>query len=155
MGLKSLQIQCNSIAPLVHFYGHSVTDLYPTHAEQFNQNINSQAMNAANLARESVDASEHFVANALVFAVQAVELRSHLVADTYDASGVLSESTNALYIAARTAAHRAPQADKPLVCNDNDDGFIQPRVEGVLTAIRNGTLIQSIKKTRDAIGALS
>ncbi|MEJ0022232.1 MAG: aromatic amino acid ammonia-lyase [Alphaproteobacteria bacterium] len=155
MGLKSLQIGCNSIAPLVHFYGRSITDLYPTHAEQFNQNINSQAMNAANLARESVDASEHFIANALVFAVQAVELRAHLVAQSYDASGVLSGMTKALYVAARTAALGPPRVDKPLVWNDHDDGFIQPKVEGVLAAVRDGALVKSIKKTRDAIAALS
>jgi phenylalanine ammonia-lyase len=155
MGLKSLQIGCNSIAPLVHFYAHSVTDLYPTHAEQFNQNINSQAMNAANLAREAVDASEHFLANALVFAVQAVELRAHAVAQSYDAGGVLSGASRALYVAARTAALGAPRADRPLVWNDHDDGFIQPKVEGVLAAIRSGALVKTIKKTRDAIGALS
>jgi phenylalanine ammonia-lyase len=46
-----------------------------THAEQFNQNINSQAMNSANLARESLDVLEHYLTVALICGVQAVELR--------------------------------------------------------------------------------
>ncbi len=51
--------------PLIVFYGQSMVDRYPTHAEQFNQNINSQAMNAANLARDQLDVMEHYLAVAL------------------------------------------------------------------------------------------
>ena len=53
VGLKSLQVGGNQMMPLISFYGQSIVDRFPTHAEQFNQNINSQAMNSANLARES------------------------------------------------------------------------------------------------------
>ena len=42
MGLKGLQITGNAMMPLLTFYGNSLTDRFPTHAEQFNQNINSQ-----------------------------------------------------------------------------------------------------------------
>jgi hypothetical protein len=58
VGLKSLQIGGNSMMPLIAFDGQSIVDRFPTHAEQFNQNINSQAMNAANLARETLDVLE-------------------------------------------------------------------------------------------------
>lgn len=142
MGLKSLQLTCNSVAPLVQFYGRSMVDLYPSHAEQFNQNINSQAMNAANLAREAVDASEHFLAAALVFAVQAVELRANTVRPGFDASDLLSTRNAALYRAARTVALGAPDAAKPLLWNDTE-GFIQDKVEGILTDLREGSVIHT------------
>ncbi|NCC26344.1 MAG: aromatic amino acid lyase, partial [Deltaproteobacteria bacterium] len=58
MGLKGLQIAANSIMPLVSFYGTPIADRFPTHAEQFNQNINSQGFNSAVLARKSVRAME-------------------------------------------------------------------------------------------------
>ncbi len=134
VGLKSLQISCNSLMPLIAYYGHSIADRFPTHAEQYNQNINSQAMNSANLARESLDVLTHFLANALVFAVQGVELRANLVAQTYDATSLLSPATRPLYAAARAAAAGPPQADKPLVWDDLD-GFIEPKVHGIMAQI--------------------
>ena len=109
----------------------------PTHAEQYNQNINSQAMNSANLARESVEACEHFLANALVFAVQGLELRAKAVADSYDPTGLLSASTAKLFAAARNAAVGSPRGDYPIIWNDMD-GFIEPNVEGILADIRSG-----------------
>ncbi|GAB1380720.1 HAL/PAL/TAL family ammonia-lyase [Pararhodobacter aggregans] len=142
MGLKSLQLTCNSVAPLVQFYGRSMVDLYPSHAEQFNQNINSQAMNAANLAREAVEASEHFLAAALVFAVQALELRAQTVRPGYDASDLLSHRNAALYRAARTAALGAPDAARPMLWDDTE-GFIQDKVEGILTDLREGQAIRT------------
>jgi phenylalanine ammonia-lyase len=134
VGLKSLQIACNALAPLVGFYGHAMADRYPTHAEQFNQNVNSQAMNAANLARESLDVLAHLVAAALVMGVQAVELRAALVTGSYDASAVLSPATRELYGAVRRAAGGAPDPARPMVWDDLD-GFLEPRVEGVLSDI--------------------
>lgn len=134
VGLKSLQLSCNALMPLIVYYGHSIADRYPTHAEQFNQNINSQAMNSANLARDSLDVLAHFLSNALVFAVQAVELRAKLVAESYDATQLLSPATRPLYAAARAAAAGPPQADKPLVWDDLD-GFIEPKVQSIMAQI--------------------
>jgi phenylalanine ammonia-lyase len=110
VGLKSLQVGGNQMMPLISFYGQSIVDRFPTHAEQFNQNINSQAMNSANLAREQLDILEHFLSIALLCGVQAVELRAKLTADTYDAREVLSPATRALYSAARIAAGGQPNA---------------------------------------------
>ena len=137
VGLKSLQLSCNALMPLIAYYGHSIADRYPTHAEQFNQNINSQAMNAANLARDSLDVLAHFLSNALVFAVQAVELRAKLVAESYDATQLLSPATRPLYAAARAAAAGPPQAGKPLVWDDLD-GFIEPKVQSIMAQIVGG-----------------
>ena len=38
--------------PLISFYGNSIADRFPTHAEMHNQNINSQGYNSAILARK-------------------------------------------------------------------------------------------------------
>lgn len=142
VGFKSLQVNGNQMMPLISFYGQSIVDRFPTHAEQFNQNINSQAMNAANLAREQLDVLEHFLAVALICAVQAVELRAKLVADTYDARAVLSPATQRLYEAARRAAMGEPDASRPLHWNDLDE-FIQPKVEGILAGISGRGAIMS------------
>jgi len=151
VGLKSLQIGGNSMMPLISFYGQSIVDRFPTHAEQFNQNINSQAMNSANLARESLDVLEHYLSVALICGVQAVELRAKLVEDTYDARAILSSATAPLYVAARSAAADQPQADRPLHWNDLDE-FIQPKVEGVLQDVSQGeTIFAAIAPLREAI----
>jgi phenylalanine ammonia-lyase len=134
IGLKSVQVSCNQMMPLLTFYGQSMADRFPTHAEQFNQNVNSQAMNAANLTREALDVFTHFMAVSLMCAVQAVELRSKLAEGTFDARAILSPATQDFYVAARTAAAGTPDPDRPLHWDDFD-GFIQPRVEGLIAGL--------------------
>jgi phenylalanine ammonia-lyase len=153
VGLKSLQIGGNSMMPLISFYGQSIVDRFPTHAEQFNQNINSQAMNSANLARETLDVLEHYLSVALICGVQAVELRAKLVADSYDARSILSPETAALYSAGRNAALGPPDGSRPLHWNDLDE-FIQPKVEGVLADVHSrGGVLTAISSVRDALYA--
>jgi phenylalanine ammonia-lyase len=155
VGLKSLQLGGNSMMPLISFYGQSIVDRFPTHAEQFNQNINSQAMNSANLARESLDVFEHYLAVALMVAVQAVELRSKLTTDSYDARTVLSAPTAKLYEAARRAAFGEPDAARPLHWNDLEE-FIQPKVEGLLANIAaRGSIIEAVAPVHASLRALS
>src|SRR5215510_11336195 len=60
MGLKGLQLSGNSIMPLLTFFGNSLVDRFPTHAEQFNQNINSQGFGSANLARQAVETFQQY-----------------------------------------------------------------------------------------------
>jgi phenylalanine ammonia-lyase len=151
VGLKSLQITCNALAPLVGFYGHSVADRYPTHAEQFNQNVNSQAMNAANLARESLEVLAHLVAAALVMGVQAVELRTALTTGGYDATDALSPATRELYAAVRRAAGGEPDAARPMVWDDLD-GFLEPKVEGVLAGVADGgAVVEAMAGVRESL----
>ncbi|KAB2913557.1 MAG: aromatic amino acid lyase [Hyphomicrobiaceae bacterium] len=152
VGLKSLQLSCNALMPLISYHGQSITDRFPTHAEQFNQNINSQAMNAANLARDQLDILEHYLANALVFGVQAVELRSHAVAGSYDARGVLSHPTRSLYLAAREAAGAGlPVGNRPLVWNDTE-GFIETKVRGLMNDIAGrGHLYDALADVRESL----
>lgn len=74
MGLKGLQLSGNSLMPLLLYQGNSLVDRFPTHAEQFNQNVNSQGFGSANLDRHSIDIFQHYTAIALMFGVQAVDL---------------------------------------------------------------------------------
>jgi phenylalanine ammonia-lyase len=143
-GLKSLQIVGNQLMPLIGFYGQQIVDRFPTHAEQYNENVNSQAMNAANLARDQLDLIEHYLAVALICAIQAVELRAKLTAGTFDARAVLSPATLGLYEQARTAAAGSPEDSRPLHWNDLEE-FLQPKVEGLLANIvRRGTVIDTL-----------
>jgi phenylalanine ammonia-lyase len=114
MGLKGLQITGNSIMPLLSFYGNSIVDRFPTHAEQFNQNINSQGFNSANLARRSVELFQQYLALALIFAVQAADLRTYVIAGHYDATKCLSPATQELYLAVRKVVGKAPSPNHPL-----------------------------------------
>ncbi|MGZ8337217.1 MAG: HAL/PAL/TAL family ammonia-lyase [Allosphingosinicella sp.] len=151
VGLKSLQIGGNAMMPMLGFYGQSIVDRFPTHAEQFNQNVNSQAMNSANLAREAVDLLEHYLAVALLCGVQAVELRAKLVEGSYDARALLSPASSNLYEAARLAAAGPPDAARPLHWNDLDE-FIQPKVEGLLGDIAGReTVMDAVATTRAAL----
>ncbi|NEK56524.1 aromatic amino acid lyase [Geodermatophilus sabuli] len=155
VGLKSLQIAGNQLMPLMTFYGQSIVDRFPTHAEQFNQNVNSQAMNSANLARESLDVFTHFMAVALFCAVQAVELRAQLTTGSYDARGVLSPATRALYVAAREAASGPPSSERPLLWNDMDQ-IVQPMVEGLIDALaKGGPILASVGEVDQSLRAHS
>jgi phenylalanine ammonia-lyase len=120
MGLKGLQISGNSIMPLLTFFGNSLVDRFPTHAEQFNQNINSQGFGSANLARQSIQMFHQYMAIALMFGVQAVDLRSHKLASHYDARVCLSPATLPLYEAVREVVGRPSIQDRPYIWNDND-----------------------------------
>ena len=120
MGLKGLQITGNSIMPLLTFYGNSIADRFPTHAEQFNQNINSQGFASANLARRSVEIFQQYMAITLMFGVQAVDLRTYLVADHYDARAILSPATRDLYMAVRDVVGQKPLPDRPYIWDDHE-----------------------------------
>ncbi|HEX7113706.1 MAG TPA: aromatic amino acid ammonia-lyase [Steroidobacter sp.] len=153
VGLKGLQVAGNQMMPLIGYYGQSVADRFPTHAEQYNQNVNSQSMNAANLARDQLDVLEHYLAAALLCGVQAVELRAKQVANTYDARAVLSPATQALYVEARSAAGGPPSSTHPVHWNDFD-GFLQPKVEGVLASIsRRSGVIQAVREITESLRA--
>jgi len=125
MGLKGLQITGNSIVPLLTFNGQSIADRFPTHAEQFNQNINSLGLSSAQLAYQSIAAFQSYLAIALMFGVQAVDLRSKLVAGHYDARSCLSPASKVLYEAVREVVGRPPSADRPYIRNDDEQPLDQ------------------------------
>jgi phenylalanine ammonia-lyase len=120
MGLKGLQITGNSIAPLLSFLGNSLADRFPSHAEQFNQNINSQAFGSANLARQSIELLRQHVSIALLFGIQAVDLRTYAIAGHYDAHKLLSPAQRSLYMALYEVTGTRLSDDKSWLWDDHD-----------------------------------
>ncbi|MGL5793114.1 MAG: aromatic amino acid lyase, partial [Waterburya sp.] len=146
MGLKGLQIVGNSIMPLLTFYGNSLADRFPTHAEQFNQNINSQGFASANLARRSLDIFQEYLAISLMFGVQAVDLRTYLIAQHYDASVCLSPQTRKLYLAIREVIGQPPSADKPYIWNDREQPLDEHIAKIVADIKAEGVIVQAINE---------
>src|SRR5262249_54642724 len=115
MGVKGLQLSGNSMMPLLTFFGNSLVDRFPTHAEQFNQNINSQGFSSANLARQAIDIFHQYIAVALMISVQAADLRTYKTVGHYDARARLSPATRPLYEAVRTVVGRPPTPEQPYI----------------------------------------
>lgn len=124
-GLQSLQICGNCIMPQLMFYGNSLVSHFPSHAEGFNQNINSQGFGSANLTRRAVEIFQHYLAVALLFGVQASELRTKLVRGHFNAEETLSPATQALYQTLYAVIGAEPRADKALVHNDYEQEIDQ------------------------------
>jgi phenylalanine ammonia-lyase len=137
MGLKGLQITANSIMPILGFLGASLVDRFPTHAEQFNQNVNSLGFGAARLARDSITIFDHYLAIALLFGTQAVELRTSLLDGHHDARFRLSPATVPLYEATHDVVGRRPDARRSLVW-DNDDEALDELVAMLVHDLGHG-----------------
>ncbi len=134
-GLKAAQIAANSIMPVLTFYGNPLVPHFPTHAEQFNQNVNSLGYGSANLARQSLDVFEQYLALSLLFAVQAVDLRTYAEEGHYDARQTLSPATVSLYEAVREVTGVAISEGKPFIWNDQDQ-FLDEHIAVILADIR-------------------
>jgi phenylalanine ammonia-lyase len=137
VGFKPLQLTANSLMPMLGFYGNSLADRFPTHAEQFNQNINSLGFGSANLARRSLDILEQYMAIALLFGVQAADLQTHAAAGHFDARSTLSPVSRSLYEAVRSVTGRPASKSRPFVWNDNEQ-FLDAHVACVVADIRGG-----------------
>ncbi len=125
MGLKGLQITGNSIMPMLTWYGNPIVAHYPTHAEQFNQNINGLSWGSANLAWKSVGLFQKYLATALIFAVQAIDLRAKNLLGHYDGRKLLGGLTVALYERVYEITASDARQDKPLVYDDGDQWLEQ------------------------------
>lgn len=121
MGLKGLQITGNSIMPLLTFYANPLVEHFPTHAEQFNQNVNGLSWGAANLAWKSVNLFQQYAALSLIFAVQAIDLRAKLTRGHYDGRAELGETCRALYDEVYYASGATPgEKTRPFLLHDAD-----------------------------------
>lgn len=150
-GLQSLQICGNCIMPQLQFYGNPLTPHFPTHAEGFNQNINSQGFGSANLARRSVEIFQQYMAISLLFGVQAVELRTKLVSGHYDAGQSLSPATLPLYLAVYEVIGRKLEKDRALIWNDYEQAM-DAYIAAITDDIRNGgAIVQAMAKVKDAL----
>ena len=122
-GLQGLQICGNCIMPQLMFYGNSLVSHFPSHAEGFNQNINSQGYGSANLTRRSVEIFQQYMALSLLFGVQSVELRSNLMEGHFDGRETLSPLTRPLYEAVYEVIGVEVSADKPLIRDDYEQSL--------------------------------
>ena len=122
-GLKGLQITGNSIMPLLTYYGNPLVEHFPTHAEQYNQNINGLSWGSANLAWESVKLFQHYSALALIFAVQALDLRARTQLGHADGRRLLGSLVEPLYEAVYEAVGATPGEQAPLVFDDADQSL--------------------------------
>ncbi len=120
MGLKGLQITGNSIAPLLTHMSNPLVEHFPTHAEQFNQNINGLAWGSAHLAWKSVELFRHYMCVALAFSVQALDLRARAKQGQYDGRELLSEPLRSLYESVCEVIEVEPSSDKPMLYDDGD-----------------------------------
>ncbi|MDJ0842844.1 HAL/PAL/TAL family ammonia-lyase [Crocosphaera sp.] len=136
LGLKSLQLTGNSIMPLLTFYGNSLADRFPTHAEQFNQNINSQGCISALLANRSIEIFQQYIAIALLFGVQAVDLRTYALMGHYDARQSLSPETLKLYLEIHEVIGKEPSSERPYIWND-DEQAIDEHIAQIATDLKS------------------
>ncbi len=144
MGLKGLQITGNSIMPLLTWYGNPIVEHFPTHAEQFNQNINGLSWGSANLAWKSVELFQHYLSVGLVFAVQALDLRAKSVFGHYDGRELLGTMLTPLYEAACDAMKHSPCNEEPLVFNDGER-WLESSLAALQDRIcKHGPVIQSV-----------
>jgi len=120
LGFKALQICGNSIMPYLLFLGQPIADKFPTHAEQYNQNINSMGTISAQLARRSMDVMRQYLAICLLFVTQAVDLRAKIKHDTYDPRLFLSTNTVQTYEAVRTIVQADIDPSRPFIWNDGE-----------------------------------
>ncbi|MEM6456296.1 MAG: aromatic amino acid ammonia-lyase [Acidobacteriota bacterium] len=123
MGLKGLQITGNSIMPMLTYLGNPIVQHFPTHAEHYNQNVNGLSWGAANLAAQSVELCSHHTAVALIFAVQAVDLRAFTLFGHYDGRAMLSDEVSALYTAVYETVGRSMDDRSALVTDDADQSL--------------------------------
>lgn len=145
MGLKGLQITGNSIMPMLTYFGNPLVEHYPTHAEQFNQNINGLSWGAAHLAWKSVEYFQHYLAVALIAAVQAVDLRTQAAAGHHDGRQILSATLEPFYTAFYEVLGSTPGKQEPYLFNDGDQWL-----EEQLAALQHdfstgGVLIEAVE----------
>jgi phenylalanine ammonia-lyase len=133
------------------FFGNPLTPHYPTHAEGFNQNINSQGFGSANLSRRSVEIFQQYMAISLLFGVQAAELRTHKVLGHYDASQSLSQASLPLYAAIYEVIGRQFSAEQALIWNDYEqamDAYIAAITEDIR---QGGKIVRAVSGVREVL----
>ncbi|HET6763069.1 MAG TPA: aromatic amino acid ammonia-lyase, partial [Longimicrobiaceae bacterium] len=154
VGMKPLQLTANSLLPLLLFHGQPIADRFPTHAEQFNQNVNSQSFNAARLTDRALRLMEHYLAAALIACVQAVDLRTHASAGHYDARALLSPATSALYDAVREVLACPPRRERPLLRDDHEQRMDVWMAAVASDLASDGRIAAAVADVRTALDAL-
>jgi phenylalanine ammonia-lyase len=157
MGLKAVQITANALMPQIVFHGMPIAHLFATHAEQFNQNVNSLSMPAALLAHTQAELARQHAAIALLCAVQAVDLRTRAVTGQCDARETLSPATAPLYMAVRRTLDRPPDRARPLVYDDHEQ-VLEVFIDALVGALAEpsselATVVDALAPTAAGAGA--
>jgi phenylalanine ammonia-lyase len=153
MGLKGLQITGNSIMPMLTYYGNPVVEHFPTHAEQFNQNVNGLSWGAANLAWNSVGLFRHYLGVALIFAIQAVDLRAKSCFGHYDGRALLGTLAEPLYSAVYDAMNAVPGSDRPFLFDDSDQ-WLEEHLEAIHeNLVRRDSIVDAVIPILDSFQA--
>ncbi len=153
-GLQGLQICGNCIMPQLSFYANSLVTHFPTHAEGFNQNINSQGYGSANLSRRALEIGRHYMAIALLFGVQSVDLRSGISLGHYDAREGLSPASRALYEAIHGVIGREFSRERALVWNDYEQSLDHYIAAIVADIESEGSIPQAVASIRQQLTSL-
>ena len=140
MGLKGLQITGNSIMPMLTYHANPLVEHFPTHAEQFNQNVNGLSWGAANLAWKSVELFQQYSAIALIFAVQALDMRAKASYGHYDGRVMIGDLAQPLYSAVYQVLKSSPGQAKPFLFDDSDR-WLEQDVEDLQQDIRDEGLV--------------
>ncbi len=149
MGLKGLQVLGNSMMPILTFMGNTMTDRFPTHAEQFNQNVNSQGYGAANLGRRSVETAQQYMAVALLVSTQAVDLRTRVLTGQCDARVCLSPGCTPLYEVTKEILSCPTNKETPLLPTD-DAQHVDAYVKALVQDIKeDGRLVATLTSLQD------
>ncbi len=151
MGLKGLQITGNSIMPMLTYLGNPLVEHFPTHAEQYNQNINGLSWGAANLAAQSVEMYSHYAAVALVFAVQAVDLRAKKMNGRFDGRSLLGPMVAPVYESVYEVIGRIPGENAPLVFDDTDQSLEIILAQLSASIRENGAIVDAVSLITDSL----
>lgn len=155
MGLKGLQITGNSIMPMLTYLGNPLVEHFPTHAEQYNQNINGLSWGAANFACQSVELYSHYASVALIFAVQSVDLRAKKLSGHYDGRSLLGPMIAPVYEAVYDIAGRHLGEDAPFVYNDGDQS-LEITLAKISASIReNGSVVEAVSLITDSLSEVN
>ena len=150
MGLKGLQICGNSIMPMLTWQANPIVEHFPTHAEQFNQNVNGLSWGAANMAWKSVELFRQYLAVATLFAVQAVDLRAQSTLGHFDGRALLGDAGIQFYEASCSLINVTPDSKRPML-RDDTDRWLEQDIETLADDIADqGQLIQSVASITDS-----
>lgn len=94
VGVKPLQIVSNSLVPLLEQKSSPLSVHFPIHAEQFNQNLNSQGFGSALLTRESIELFEQQLAVSALIMTHAALVKAGIANTSFKAT--YTESSVAL-----------------------------------------------------------
>lgn len=145
MGLKGLQICANSLMPMLTYFGQPLTHHFPTHAEQYNQNINGLSWGSANLAWDSVKMFSQYLATSLLSGIQALDLRAFEMVGHFDGSTLLGSTGQRLYLAIHQLLNADPDPLQPFLFND-EDRWLEKDIETIAENLfAQGELISAVK----------